>query len=613
MPRPRKPTKSPREQLADLPHRPDLTLIGGKQALPIYIRDQGKTVQPQVTLWLEPERGYIYGFGLISPTQTSDDGVSQALDTLYQAIAQPGAAPGGMPTGPAKDHATGRAEDHAKDHLPNGALPATLLVNDAALAEAARAALGPLGVTVEHRASLPPFDAAVAELSESLGGDPNAAPEPFSWAIDPALLPPLYKAAIGLWRRAPWEYLPDHPPVVVTLGAHGPRPGVETLYASIMGLAEEVYGVAFYTTAEALDRIVAHGEARAERVRVERAAIPEEEMSVAIDLLRQAGMPVDQMAPEALRAMVGSALTDEASAEEIAEVQRLTEDSLLVSFDPQDEVDPTYVEWLTAHGLPTASRDAIPTFVSNGASGAHSPPNAREVAALTLTLEALNQFFSKHRQQLGSMAGSFETVSDQVSVKGTSGPVPVSLSFTPSQPQSRQELLDQLQEMVKLASHPLAGQEPKKRATALGRATLYRFQVKLDWQKSVWRRIELRGDQTLHDLHNAIQEAFGWDDDHLYAFYLSGIAWDRDTAYESPVGDGHHADRYRLERLPLTVGQRILYLFDFGDRLEHSVKLEAIVPGGVTNGVTYPRITERRGANLPQYRELDEDEDGDEE
>lgn len=36
----------------------------------------------------------------------------------------------------------------------------------------------------------------------------------------------------------------------------------------------------------------------------------------------------------------------------------------------------------------------------------------------------------------------------------------------------------------------------------------YRFRVELEWREEVWRNIEIRGDQTLNDLHDAIQAAF---------------------------------------------------------------------------------------------------------
>src|SRR5215211_9457258 len=38
----------------------------------------------------------------------------------------------------------------------------------------------------------------------------------------------------------------------------------------------------------------------------------------------------------------------------------------------------------------------------------------------------------------------------------------------------------------------------------------------------IWREIELRTDQTLADLGRLIPPAFGFDDDHLWSFFLSG-------------------------------------------------------------------------------------------
>lgn len=64
----------------------------------------------------------------------------------------------------------------------------------------------------------------------------------------------------------------------------------------------------------------------------------------------------------------------------------------------------------------------------------------------------------------------------------------------------------------------------------------YIFHVSLRGTGRTWRKIELCANQTLHDLHLAIQSAFDWDDDHLYAFYMSGKAWDRNSEYGLPEG-----------------------------------------------------------------------------
>ena len=56
--------------------------------------------------------------------------------------------------------------------------------------------------------------------------------------------------------------------------------------------------------------------------------------------------------------------------------------------------------------------------------------------------------------------------------------------------------------------------------------------------RQIWRELELTGDQTLGDLGEAIPLAFGFDDPHLWSFFLSGKPWDDATEYaRSPSPD----------------------------------------------------------------------------
>jgi hypothetical protein len=129
----------------------------------------------------------------------------------------------------------------------------------------------------------------------------------------------------------------------------------------------------------------------------------------------------------------------------------------------------------------------------------------------------------------------------------------------------------------------------------------YRLKVGLRWRPGVWRAIEILGSQTLEDLHYAIQRAFGWDDDHLYAFYLSGRAHDRLTAIERPF-DGAEpptADEVAIAELELRSGQRFLYLFDFGDDLRHDV--EVLETFDAPRAGDFPRTVETHGKAPRQY------------
>jgi Plasmid pRiA4b ORF-3-like protein len=150
----------------------------------------------------------------------------------------------------------------------------------------------------------------------------------------------------------------------------------------------------------------------------------------------------------------------------------------------------------------------------------------------------------------------------------------------------------------------------------------YVFNAKLDRWPGVHRTIAVRADQTLADLHDALQAAFDWDNDHLYAFWLDGKFWSRDgTEYVHPFvleGDPfagwglpvakprRKSAEARLSRLQLTKGRRIAYLFDFGDEWRVRLTLRHIV---AADGELYPRILESVGEAPPQYPDYDEEEE----
>jgi hypothetical protein len=43
-----------------------------------------------------------------------------------------------------------------------------------------------------------------------------------------------------------------------------------------------------------------------------------------------------------------------------------------------------------------------------------------------------------------------------------------------------------------------------------------------DWEPPIWRRVEVDKDLTFWEFHRVIQEAMGWDDDHLHEFRAAG-------------------------------------------------------------------------------------------
>jgi len=134
----------------------------------------------------------------------------------------------------------------------------------------------------------------------------------------------------------------------------------------------------------------------------------------------------------------------------------------------------------------------------------------------------------------------------------------------------------------------------------------------------VLRTIQIRGDQTLAKLHEAIFDAFDRDDEHMYEFQVGGKGpMDRKAKRYvlSMDDDGESAGvvtRTTIDALGLKMDQAFGYWFDFGDDWWHQVKVVAIHDG--PGGGKYPQVTAKTGDSPPQYPDWDdEDYDEDEE
>jgi len=139
---------------------------------------------------------------------------------------------------------------------------------------------------------------------------------------------------------------------------------------------------------------------------------------------------------------------------------------------------------------------------------------------------------------------------------------------------------------------------------------------------AVSRTIQIRGGQTLARLHEAIFDAFGRDEEHMYEFQVGGKKpMDRKArCYVLPMDNDPFGDRKpagvvtrtTIDALDLKKRQTFYYWFDFGDDWWHEIKVVDIVDG--LGAGKYPRLTARTGDDPPQYPDLeDEDYDEDEE
>lgn len=141
-------------------------------------------------------------------------------------------------------------------------------------------------------------------------------------------------------------------------------------------------------------------------------------------------------------------------------------------------------------------------------------------------------------------------------------------------------------------------QKTLPQVTASYQKGIYTFKVSLG---KTWRIIELSSHHTLDDLHEIIQEAYQFDRDHLYSFFMDNRRWSRNEEFTSPNADqGIHADEVEIGRLDLFVGKQFLYLFDYGDEWLFNIIVRDI---SITDELPpEPHIRESHGKSPEQYR-----------
>lgn len=110
---------------------------------------------------------------------------------------------------------------------------------------------------------------------------------------------------------------------------------------------------------------------------------------------------------------------------------------------------------------------------------------------------------------------------------------------------------------------------------------LYQFKIALKGiRPPVWRRIVVPSHITFDQLHDIIQIAMGWENNHLYEFEINDIVIDiPDEEYGfSFVGwrEKYDARTVELSRFIKKEGEKFTYTYDFGDNWVHLVTLEKI-------------------------------------
>jgi hypothetical protein len=109
----------------------------------------------------------------------------------------------------------------------------------------------------------------------------------------------------------------------------------------------------------------------------------------------------------------------------------------------------------------------------------------------------------------------------------------------------------------------------------------------------VWRRVQLRADTRLDQLHEILQAALGWENYHMHAFSFG------EEQFGVPDPELGFSNQRRVTLGELTdLGARFRYTYDFGDNWEHEILVEDVLdPNPDTH---YPILVAAKGACPPE-------------
>jgi hypothetical protein len=106
----------------------------------------------------------------------------------------------------------------------------------------------------------------------------------------------------------------------------------------------------------------------------------------------------------------------------------------------------------------------------------------------------------------------------------------------------------------------------------------------------IWRRLLIPVQDSIADLHAALQIAFAWDGSHLHRFVIHGREYGHDSALDPR--------EVRLCELGLRLGERFTYEYGLTDYWLHDIRLEAILPA--QPGRRYPVLTGGHRSGPPE-------------
>ena len=112
----------------------------------------------------------------------------------------------------------------------------------------------------------------------------------------------------------------------------------------------------------------------------------------------------------------------------------------------------------------------------------------------------------------------------------------------------------------------------------------------------ICRRLLVRSDSTIADLHYTLQIAIGWSDTHLNRFHIHGK--DFGVYHIGGVAFADDPEQVRLSTFGFRTRERFLYEYDFGDAWLHEIRVEKRLPADAKR--IYPVCIDGKHAAPPE-------------
>jgi hypothetical protein len=107
--------------------------------------------------------------------------------------------------------------------------------------------------------------------------------------------------------------------------------------------------------------------------------------------------------------------------------------------------------------------------------------------------------------------------------------------------------------------------------------TVYQLRVVLAGiSPMVWRRLLVPAGTSVAGLHEILQAAFGWSDEHLHRFTIHAVEYG--LWRPGSAGFSRDARQVRLDSFGLRRGERFTYEYNFTAGWRHDIRVEEILP-----------------------------------